>query len=133
MDKGKIPGNNIQNMRQILQFLTPQVKLKKITLNKMSDRERQILYNLMYLWNKKKKKPNAQKQREETRSKRWRGKERSDDDQGVQISSYKMKSSGHVMHSMVTRAYTTVLYIRKLLREEILSPHTQMITDGCVK
>ena len=64
---------------------------------------------------------------------RWRGKERSDDDQGVQISSYKMKSSGHVMHSMVTKAYTTVLYIRKLLREEILSPHTQMITEGCVK
>ena len=62
------------------------------------------------------------------------GKERSDDDQGVQISSYKMKSSGHVMHSMVTIAYTTVLYIRKLLREEILKflPHTQMITDGCV-
>ena len=44
-------------------------------------------------------------------------------------------SSGHAMHSMVTIAYTTVLYIQKLLREEILkfSPHTQMITDGCVK
>lgn len=36
-------------------FLTTWMNVEGIVLSKMSDRERQMLYNLIYMWNIKKK------------------------------------------------------------------------------
>ena len=40
---------------EILPFETTWIDLEGIMLNEMSDRERQILYNLTYMWNLKTK------------------------------------------------------------------------------
>ena len=49
------------------------MKLKKITLDKMSDRERQILYNLTYWWNKKKKRSQMLRNKEKKQGAREGG------------------------------------------------------------
>ena len=49
--------------KEILSLVTAWMDLKDIILNEMSDRERQILYDITYMWNLKK--PNLQKKRVE--------------------------------------------------------------------
>ena len=79
---------------------------KKIFLK--SDRERQIVYDLTYIWVLKKWSSQIQ------RTDWWLPfslNKMSEGDQKVQISSYKKINPGDVMCSMVTIVHNTVLYI----------------------
>ena len=81
----------------------------------MSDRERQILYDITYMWNLK-----------QWNSQKWKdggGKGLEDGGnwdmlvKGCKLSVIWWVSSGDLMYSMVSLADNTVLYIQKLPRE----------------